>query len=486
MITPNKRQADHSRRLLRFRANPAPICVIVALLVLGGCSVGPCYERPKLDIPAAWHGQAADQPAWPSADWWKGFGSLQLDSFIDQAKSGNLDLTAAAARIREADAQTRVAGAALLPSIGLSGGAARQRSASNTGSTSRKGNDSNLYNAQLSASYEIDFWGANRASLSAANQKALASRYDAQTIALMTMASVATTYFQVLALRDQILTMSENIDSAREILASMKAQEAAGTENSLDVAQQQTTVLTLEAELPPLREQLRQFIDALAILLGKPPESVNVSAGKLADLSYPAVSPGLPSALLARRPDIAMAEAQLKAANADITVARAQFFPSIQLTASGGFQSTALSSMFGPAGLLYSLAAGVSQPIFEGGRIKGQYEYSKAYYDELLADYRKSVISAFQDVEDSLVAYQQTTEQEQRQQAAVAAAREAYDAARVQLRAGTANVLTVLNTQSALFSTNTTLVQVRLARLNAIVSLFKALGGGWQEGGSHA
>jgi NodT family efflux transporter outer membrane factor (OMF) lipoprotein len=207
----------------------------------------------------------------------------------------------------------------------------------------------------------------------------------------------------------------------------------------------------------------------------------------LNDLSYPAVAPGLPSELLSRRPDVAMAEAQLMSANANIAVARAAFFPSVQLTVQGGLESTALSTLFGPAGLLYTLATSVTQPIFEGGLLEGQLQNTQAFYDELLQNYRKSVISAFQDVEDALVATQQTAEQQRRQQAAVAAAQHAYDIATSQLRAGTVNVLTVLNTQSALFTAEDTLAQVQAARLNAIVSLFKALGGGWtQPGDVHA
>jgi multidrug efflux system outer membrane protein len=461
------------------------VAMVMQLIIMTGCSVGPTYVRPTLDIPAGWREQSVNNSEWPADDWWRSFGSPELNSFIQQARTGNLDMAAAAARIREADAQVRVAGAALLPSVDIGGSASRNQSVSSKGSK-RTTTDFTSYTTQLNASYEIDFWGANRASLEAAKQAAVATRYDAETIALTTDASIATVYFQILASRDQIATMSKNLQNAKEVLAVLKAQESAGTATALDVAQQQTTVLTIAAELPPLQEQLRQNINAMAILLGKAPQAVDVNSGSLTDLSHPSVAPGLPSALLARRPDVAAAEAQLKAANADIAVARAAFFPTIQLTAQAGFESAALSSLFGPAGLFYSLAAGVTQPIFEGGRLEGNYQFSKAFYDELVADYRQSVISAFQDVEDSLVAYQQTTEQEKRQQAAVVTARHAYDAAAAQLRAGTTNVLTVLNTESTLFAADLTLVQVRLARLNAIVSLFKALGGGWQQGGSVA
>jgi len=456
----------------------------VIAIALGGCSHLPKYDHPNLEIPAAWRGEQAQSPAWPSTDWWHGFGSPQLDDFIMQAQAGNLDLAAAIARVREADAQTRIAGAALLPAVGLGSSAARVRQpASSTLGTGSRGTYT-LYDAQVSASYEIDFWGKNRAALDAAKQSAQASRYSEETVALTTVTSVATSYFQILELRDQLAVTEGNLESAESVLKALQALLAAGTVTALDVAQQETTVAILQAQIPPLKLQLRQFIDALAILLGKPPEAIDVTSGTLADLSHPGVLPGLPSELLTRRPDVAMAEAELKAANADIAVARAAFFPSVQLTAQGGFESTALSSLFGPAGFLYTLAAGLTQPIFQGGRLRGQYQYSQAFYDELLQNYRKSVISAFQDVEDALVATQQTAEQERQQQVAVDTAQRAYEIATAQLRAGTINVLTVLNTETALFSAENTLVQVKLARLNASVSLFKALGGGWNETGA--
>lgn len=448
-------------------------------IALSACSVGAPYKQPKLELPADWHTASASEQIWPSPDWWRGFGSPQLDAFIVQAEASSLNLAAAIARVREADAQVKIAGAALLPSIGLNAGASRIQSSSAI--PGGNGASYPLYSGQLSASYEVDFWGANRASLQATKETAQASRYSEETVALTTVASVATTYFQLLELRDQLATTEENLRSAQDVLKALEAEEIAGTAAALDVAQQETTIATLQAEIPPLLQQLRQYTDVLAILIGKMPEAVDVTTGTLADLSHPTVAPGLPSQLLARRPDVAMAEAQLKAANADITIARAAFFPSVDLTAQGGFESTALSMLFGPAGFAYTLATGLTQPIFEGGRLEGQYRYSKAYYDELLQDYRLSVISAFQDVEDSLIAVQQTTEQERRQQTAVDTAQRAYDITIAQLHAGTVNVLTVLNTETTLFTAETMLVQAKLARLDAIVSLFRALGGGWKE-----
>ena len=238
---------------------------------------------------------------------------------------------------------------------------------------------------------------------------------------------------------------------------------------------------TLEAQVPPLVQQLQQNLDALAILLGRTPETLGQLSGTLVDIAQPAVAPGLPSELLARRPDVAAAEAQLASANANIRVARAAYFPSINLTAAGGIASVALTGLMGTTGAIYTLAAGVTQPIFEGGAIEGQVELTKAQYDELLQDYRKAVISAFGNVEDSLIAAQQTALQVSRQQIAVDKARRAYDISKAQLEAGTVNLLTVLNTENALFPAQDTLVQAKLARLQALVTLFQALGGGWQQ-----
>jgi multidrug efflux system outer membrane protein len=415
--------------------------------------------------------------AWPSADWWRGFGSDPLDRYIAQAESANDDLAAAIARVREADAQARIAGAPLLPSIEGTGSVTHQRAATPRGKLATD----TVYAPGIAASYEIDFWGKNRAALAAAEATATASRYDRATVELSILTGVATTYFTAIETRDRLVVAEDNLASAEEILRGLRLQEKVGTATALDVAQQETTVATLNAVIPPFREQLRQTIDALAILLGENPEALDITSGTLGDFAFPAVAPGLPSELLVRRPDVAAAEAQLQSAHADITVARAAFFPSIQLTGSAGFASTALASAVNPANGIFSLAAGLTQPIFEGGALEGQLELSKATYDELLADYRKAVISAFGNVEDALVAIQQTADQALRQEAATAAARRAYEIAQAQLHAGTINILTVLNTEAALFVAEDALVQARFARLQALVSLFSALGGGWEQ-----
>jgi outer membrane protein, multidrug efflux system len=454
--------------------------------LLCGCSVGPAYKRPDIAVPAQWHesaggsrkGSDASASVWPAAEWWHGFGSAKLDELIFEAERNNDDLAGAIARVQEADAQARIAGAALLPSLDLGATATRQR-ARVTGSGPRM---INTFNPELTASYELDFWGKNRSLRDAARAAAVASRYDQQTVALTVISSVATSYFQALELRDRIQVAQQNLENGQKILRGFKAEQAAGTATGLDVAQQETTVALLNAALPPLLQQFRQTVYALAVLIGKSPESVDVDTGTLMDLSSPTIVEGLPSQLLSRRPDVAEAEQQLIAANADISVARAALFPTIQLTASGGYLSSALTSLVSPPNRVYALTAGLTQPIFHGGALRGQVAFSKARYTELLTTYHKTVLTAFSNVEGALVAAQQTAEQQKRQQDAVATARRAYEFAQTQMSAGTVNILTVLNTENALFSAQDELVQVNYLHLQALVGLFTALGGGWHQG----
>ncbi|HEX4327819.1 MAG TPA: efflux transporter outer membrane subunit [Burkholderiales bacterium] len=449
-----------------------------ATLLLAGCNLGPFYKRPDLPVPAAWN-EPADREAapWPSADWWRGFRSAELDGYIERARRANYDLAAAMARVREADAQATIAGAALLPSLSGDVNAFKERilTTNNTYINAKQ------ISPELSASYMVDFWGKNRAARQAALAAAAASRNDQATIELTVMTSVAQTYFQIIELRDRLAVAEGNLANAQNTLKGLRRQMEVGIVTALDVAQEETTVATLAAVIPPLRQQLRQMVNALAILIGEAPENLETSAARLADFQVPTVGAGLPSELLARRPDIAEAENQLIAANANIQVARAAFFPSLTLTAAGGVASTALSTLFKGGTGVYSLAASVVAPIFDGGALKGQYEFAKARYDELAANYQKAVISAYGNVENALVALQQTTELERREQAAVNTATRAYNITQAQLRSGTVNILTVLNTQTALFSAQDALVQAKYAHLQAVLGLYNALGGGWQN-----
>jgi outer membrane protein, multidrug efflux system len=453
--------------------------LLLSALLGTGCSLGPRYEKPAIATADHWvTASDAAAPEWPPAEWWRGFHSAELDGFIAQAESANDDLKAAIARVEEADAQRRVALAPLLPSLNASATATRARSPVPGGASYAEGND---FNPLLTASYALDFWGRNRAAYVAAAAGERASRFDRTTVELTVLAGVATTYFQVLELRDRLGVAERNLANAQEALRGLTLEQRAGLTTALDVAQQQTVVDTVNASIPPLRQQLRQSQDALAILIGSTPDAVDLTRGTLDELGEPAVRPGLPSELLTRRPDVASAEAQLIAANANIAAARAAFLPSISLTAAGGFESPALTNLLTPANRVWSLAGSLSQPIFQGGALVGQYRLSEARYRELLAGYHKAVISALANVEDALIAVQQTTEQVARQREATEQARRAYRFAQMQMHAGTINILTLLNTETSLFTAEDQLAQARYAHLTALVSLYQALGGGWQQ-----
>jgi outer membrane protein, multidrug efflux system len=472
-------------RQSRVQALGGLICTVVA-----ACSVGPTYHRPDFAPPTQWRegpdatggSPAAGSPAaaspWPEAGWWHGFGSPQLDDLIAEAERNNDDLAGAIARVQEADAQVRIAGAPLFPTLDLGADATRERTVV-PGSAPRI---ANIFNPQITASYELDFWGKNRALRNAARATAIASRYDQQTVALTVVRSVAGTYFQALEFLDRIQVAQQNLENGQKILRGLKLEQSAGTVTGLDVAQQETAVALLEAAIPPLLQQLRQSVYALAVLVGKTPESIDVTSGSLTEISSPAIAAGLPSQLLSRRPDVAEAEQQLIAANADITVARAALFPDIALTASGGYESSRLASLINPANRVYALSAGLTQPIFHGGALHAQVSFSKARYTELLTTYHKTVLTAFSNVESALVAARQTADQQERQRNAVAKARRAFEFAQTQMSAGTVNVLTVLNTENALFSAQDVLVQVEYSHLQALIDLYTALGGGWQQG----
>jgi NodT family efflux transporter outer membrane factor (OMF) lipoprotein len=299
-------------------------------------------------------------------------------------------------------------------------------------------------------------------------------------VALTTLSAVANAYFQVLASQDRIRTSQRNIASAQRILDAVRERRKAGTGTDLDVAQQESVLANQKALVPPLRQTLDQNVNALAVLVSRPPESVRVLGGSLNTIASPRVTPGLPSELLTQRPDIRRQEAQLASATANIGNARAQFFPTIQLTGNGGYQSSALVSLFQPHAAFFQLVGSATQPIFDGGKILGNFEYAKARQDELLQTYRKTIIQAFTDVDNALFSIKQTTIKLQLQRDVVTASRRAFDLAEQQLRAGTADIVTVLNTQLTLFSAEDALSQAQLARLLAIVSLYQALGGGWE------
>jgi outer membrane protein, multidrug efflux system len=478
----------------RMRIAPA-LAALVLAPGLSGCILG--SERPELnlEVPAAYREASRRAPdgAIPALDWWRGFRSKELTSLMEDAQIFNLDIAVAVAQIVQADAQVGVSGSPLLPSITGSVTAEQEHFGSQTGNSSglsaatgSRGSDFQQYNVGLTASYMIDFWGKNRATLYAAEESATAARYNREVVTLSTIVTVANTYFQVLAAQDQLRVARRNLAAAERILTLIKQQFTGGTASQLDLSQQEALVSTERAAIPPLEVTLRQSIAALALLVARAPANFNVSGGALTSIVVPRVTPGLPSELLYQRPDIRQAEAQLAASNFSVESARAAFFPQIQLTATTGVQSAALASLFGPGAWYYTLAAGLTQPLFDGYLLESQLKQAKGVQLQNLQAYRKAVLSAFADIEKALVALSQTTLQERLQIEAVTNSRKAFDVSETQLRAGTVNLITVLQTQQTLLTAENTLAQVRLTKLLAASSLFQALGGGWTPDGKLA
>jgi outer membrane protein, multidrug efflux system len=464
------------------------------MLPLGGCLLSGDLPEPNLVVPASYDGgpksPAAAQAALPSLDWWTKFRSRELTALIEEARANNLDIAAAIARIVQADAQARVTGAALLPVVDFNGDATHTQ-ASKTGSKASAANlgrntyvstrdiVTNNLTATLNASYEIDFWGKNRAALRSAEELAVASRFDREVVGLTTMVAVANSYFQVLAAQDRLRIANENLASASRILNLINQRAQAGTASALEIAQQESLVNQVKAAIPPLQQAVNTNRTTLAVLMGRSPEQVRVRGGTLRAVAIPRVTPGLPSELLTQRPDIREAEANLAAANANVYNARAQFLPSITLTGEGGYESAVLKVLLRPESAIYSAAAGLTAPIFHGGQLLGNLDLRKGQQDELLQHYRKAVISGFADVENALFNVRSTALTVQLQGAVVTSSRRAFDVSEQRLREGTIDLVTVLQTEQTLFTAEDALSQAQLARLQAIVSLYQALGGGW-------
>ena len=490
-------------RTARHDARRRVLSALATLLLapgLSGCILG--SERPELnlEVPTAYREGSTRAPdaAVPALDWWRGFRSKELTGLMEEAQIFNLDIAVAAAQIVQADAQVGTSGAPLLPSLTGTATAEREHFGSQSGSNSGLGGSGALggsggngstfsqYNAGLTASYMIDFWGKNRATLYAAEENATVARYNREVVTLTTIVTVANTYFQTLAAQDQLRVVHRNLAAAERILKLIRDQFAGGTASQLDVSQQEALVATVRASIPPLEVTLRQNTAALAVLVARAPANFRTYGGTLTQVTIPRVTPGLPSELLYQRPDIRQAEAQLAASNFSVESARAAFFPQIQLTGTTGVQSAALAALFGPGAWYYTLVAGVTQPIFDGFLLESQLKQAKGLQLQYLQAYRKAVLSAFSNVEQALVALAQYTRQEKLQTDVVTASRKAFDVSEAQFRGGTVNLLTVLQTEQTLFNAENNLVQVRLLKFLAASSLFQALGGGWTPDGKLA
>lgn len=454
-------------------------------LVVGGCAVQESRTVVQQPLPEKWLSTAgpvsvtplasavsADPAAPVPAQWWQSFGSTQLEALVQEAWAGSSTLRIAQERVRQAEIALQTTDAAQLPSASLSAGTSGSRS---EGAATRKSSS-----LGLSASYEADLWGRLAAGSESARAAAAASRYDLATSRITLSASVASSYFQLLALRERVEIARSSLATAERVLRIVESRARNGVATPLEVSQQTITVLQQRTALQPLEEQVRQTRTALALLLGRQPVGFDVADGEsFMGLAVPAVSPGMPSDLLTRRPDLQAAEARLRAADADVAAARAALLPSLSLSASSGLSSAVLLGLGGGT-TSASLAASLAQTLFDGGRKNLQIETVQSQRVVLVETYASAVRTALKEVQDGLGNAETTQRQEDTQAQVVAQAQRSLDLSERRYREGLDTLLTVLEAQRTLFSARDSLSQIRLSRLQAALDLYRVLGGGWQ------
>ncbi|MBL4834480.1 MAG: efflux transporter outer membrane subunit [Pseudomonas sp.] len=439
-------------------------------LLLAGCSLNSPVPESAVVAPPQWsHAPAGTQ--WPDRDWWRAYQSPALADLLSRAETGNLDLAAAASRLSQAEAQLRQARALSVPQVGVGLDVSRNGDSDSSAAT---------FGASLSTSYQLDFWGRNQAIADSAIATLLASEFDSQTLAISIQASVVSNWLQILENQQRLALARDSLANAERVLDLVQARYRFGAADSLQVSQQRTLVAQLRASLPSLEQQALLLRNSLALLLGQTPEASMPAVTPLLDVVVPAVSAGLPSDLIVRRPDIRASEARLAAANANVTAARAALFPDIALTGRLGAQSAALGTLVSSPVTGWALAAGLTQSIFDGGALRAQVALSEARQQELLVEYRGTLLGALGETDTALGAAQQAEQRYRFLEQANAEARRAFDLAEIRYRAGSIDLQALLDTQRTWYQSQDTLTQQRAAWLLASVDLFRALGGGWQ------
>jgi len=441
------------------------VAVIALSSVLSACSLAPNYQRPEIAVPRGWSSVAgvgvSDEPS--TTPFWRELGSADLNRLVELALAQNLDLEAALHRIDQARAQAKVSGAPLYPAVNASGSSSR---------TYQDPSDTNSARGGGSVSYEVDLWGRNRNQARAADYRTEASRFDREALRLIVTSDVSNFYTEILSLNERIRIAEFNLKNAEEILRIIEARFAQGAVSGLEVSQQRVAVNSFRTSLASLIEQQTITANALAILLGLPPQNLPVPSADLRSIKMPPVNLTPPADLLTERPDIESAETGLRAVNADIGVARAAFFPSFTL----GLDSTIAAGFGNPAAAATSLATSVLAPIFSGGRLTGNLENVTARQKELAAQYQKTVLTAFREVEDALAALQSAGDRTVLSRQTVVESQNAYDIAKARFDAGAIDYLTLLETQRSLYQAQDNQISVAQGQLAAFIQLRKALG----------
>ncbi len=455
----------------------------IPLLLLSGCTIGPKYKRPTVNAPEMYRGLApdADQQSVASLSnekWWTVFQDEQLRELIRVAIAENYDVRIAATRMLQAQAALGITRADQYPSI-YAGAAATNQRFPLTAITPPFETSANVLNPSLL--WELDFWGKFRRATEAAQADLLATEWGRRAVITSVVSSVATAYLQLRELDLEMEISRRTLQTREESLRLVKVRAEGGTTSMLDVRQSEQLVYTAAAAIPDLERRIEQQENLTSILLGKNPGPIPRGKPLIENEILPTVPAGIPSDLLQRRPDIRAAEQNLVAANARVGVAKAAYFPQITLTATGGYQSPALTNLFtGPAGL-WNFGAQLAQPLFTAGKIRSGVRQSESRKQELVLVYQQSIQQAFREVSDALVAYKKNQEFRQQQDLVTKAAEDATRLANVRYNGGVASYLEVLDSDTRYFTAALSLAQAELNERLALVQVYRALGGGWEQ-----
>jgi len=460
------------------------IALSLVMLLLSGCAVGPNYKRPSVNVPDTYRGAVPPEAQQPAAEslgdqkWWEVFQDKQLQDLIHTALQQNYDVRIAATRILEARAQVGIARADQLPTISGGAQAVNER---NPRVKLYPPYETSSNQVDLSLAWELDFWGKYRRATESARANLLATEWARKEVIDTLVSDVAAAYFQLRELDLELEISRRTLASRKNSLQLTQTLANGGATSMLDVRQAEQLVFTAAETIPDLERQIEQQENFISTLLGNNPGPI-ARGTKLTEQPHPPQIPaGLPSSLLERRPDIREAEAQLIAANAQIGVAKADYFPQITLTATGGYQSSALTSLFtGPAGL-WSFGGSLAQPIFEGGRIRSNVRFTEARQQEAALVYQQTIQQAFRGVSDALVEYRKDREFREQQEQLAFSAQDAARLSETRYRGGAASYLEVLTNETNYFDAELGLAQAQLNELLGLVRIYRNLGGGWQE-----
>lgn len=463
------------------------VITLLGAAMLSGCAVGPNYKRPSAQVPDAWKGEgpwqtATPKDAIPKGNWWAVYHDAELDRLEQELIQANQSLTAAQDRLAQARSAARIASAAYFPALNADPGAERQRLSGNrplSGATSSLTPvTQNVFTIPFSVSYEVDLFGRVRRNLEAANASLQASAADLGNVRLVLTAELAADYFNLRELDREAGVVRQSVEIQQKGLDLVNRRHEGGVANGLEVAQQQALLDSTATQLQLVLQQRAQYEHAIAVLTGKPAASFSLAEAPF-NVAPPPIPTGVPSEILERRPDVATSERRMAYQNAQVGLAMAAFYPHITLSGNGGFESRDIATLVSAPSALWAIGGDVLQPIFNGGQNRANLALKRASYDESVANYRESVLEAFQQVEDGLSGLALLDQAAKTQQTAVNASRRALEIANNRYVGGVTTYLDVITAQSTLLSNERLATQLLGEQMVTTVFLVKALGGGW-------